>query len=202
MIMDKEIILYHAPNTRSDMVLWGLLESQLKFDYVMVNRNNKEHKSPEFLKINPFGLVPAMQIDGQFVIESLSMLLTIGDLAKVPMAPKLKSPQRASYNQWLLFHAATFSPTLINIIMKRPTDYDWRAILDFITKALREHRAINGNQFTMADIAFITGLGWAKAQGLIPTDYREIHLYIKDGFARHAALEMRRINKDYLSTLE
>ncbi len=200
--MDKKIILYHAPNTRSDMVLWGLLESQLKFDYVMINREAKEHKSPEYLKINPFGLVPAMQIDGQFVIESLAMLLTIGDLSKEPLAPKIKSPQRASYNQWLLFHAASFSPSLVNLIMKRPLDYDWRTILDFITKALRDHRAINGNQFTMADIAFITGLGWAKAQGLIPTEYREIALYIKDGFARPAALEMRKINKEYLSSLE
>ena len=75
-----EIHLYHAPGTRSERV--KLLLDRLGFPYeqTLVDQSTEEHKSEEYLRINPFGVLPGMTVDGVPVVESAAQMLVVADL--------------------------------------------------------------------------------------------------------------------------
>ncbi len=199
--MKNIIKLYHAPNTRGNMVLWALEESGLDYQLKILNLDAKEHKQATYLQINPFGRVPAMQINGENIIESVGMLMTIGDIAKNPLAPKIHDAHRPSYNRWMFFRETVFAPTLGAVMEKKEASYKFNEVLDYIEAPLKNHQNIVSDDFTMADIALIGGLGWAKSMGLIPDNYGHILAYIKSGLSRNAAKKMMQINADYQASL-
>ena len=52
--------LYHfPPSTNSLKVRIALLEKGLEFESVVIDLTKKEQKDPEYLKVHPFGQVPA-----------------------------------------------------------------------------------------------------------------------------------------------
>ena len=63
--------LYHfPPSTNSLKVRIALLEKGLEFESVVIDLTKKEQKDPEYLKIHPFGQVPALDDDGFVVYDS------------------------------------------------------------------------------------------------------------------------------------
>ena len=63
--------LYHfPPSTISLKVRIALLEKGLEFESVFIDLTKKEQKDPEYLKIHPFGQVPALDDDGVVVYDS------------------------------------------------------------------------------------------------------------------------------------
>ena len=63
--------LYHfPPSTNSLKVRIALLEKGLEFESVVIDLTKKEQKDPEYLKIHPFGQVPALDDDGFIVYDS------------------------------------------------------------------------------------------------------------------------------------
>ena len=108
------IKLHYAPKTRSTRPRWLLEELGLPYDLVRINLGEKQHKSAEYMKVHPLGLVPAMEIDGVKLIESTAMVGYLAD--KYPdkaLAPALTSKDRASYWQWLVFATTTVEPSVI-----------------------------------------------------------------------------------------
>ncbi len=63
--------LYHfPPSTNSLKVRIALLEKGLEFESVVIDLTKREQKDPEYLKIHPFGQVPALDDDGFIVYDS------------------------------------------------------------------------------------------------------------------------------------
>ncbi|HAG72982.1 MAG TPA: glutathione S-transferase [Gammaproteobacteria bacterium] len=61
-----------APNPRKVRIF--LAEKGLDYDLVQVDMAKGEHKSPEFLKKNPSGKVPVLELDdGRFLSESIAI---------------------------------------------------------------------------------------------------------------------------------
>src|SRR6266496_2266119 len=58
------------PSTNSRKVRIALLEKGLEFVRVNVDLSKGEQKSPEYLKIHPFGQVPALDDEGFIVYDS------------------------------------------------------------------------------------------------------------------------------------
>jgi len=52
-----------AMSTAVSRVLACLLEKDVQFQLIPVNMAKGEHRSPDFLKLHPFGQVPAFQDD-------------------------------------------------------------------------------------------------------------------------------------------
>jgi len=67
------IRLHHCPQTRSQRVLWMLYELELDFELVG-HAFNKSLRDPAYLALHPAGRVPALEIDGGVVFESLAAL--------------------------------------------------------------------------------------------------------------------------------
>ena len=65
------ITLYHdVPSSNSDRVKIALAEKNLSWEGIRVRLANREQKSPEFLKLNPYGKIPVLVEDGKVLFES------------------------------------------------------------------------------------------------------------------------------------
>lgn len=65
------LVLYHAPHsTCSQKVRMVLHEKAVQFDEVRIDLGKKEQLKPDYLKLNPNGVVPTLVDDGVPIIES------------------------------------------------------------------------------------------------------------------------------------
>ena len=103
--------LYHAPSTAAFVVHWLLIELDLPHELRSLDLDKREQKSPEYLKLNPAGVVPTLMIDGQPICEAAAIAMHLGDLhAERGLAPAPGTPARAAYYQWMFFLANTLQP--------------------------------------------------------------------------------------------
>ena len=68
-----------ARATCTQRVLILLEELDLKYDLKSVDLSKGDHKTPEFMELQPFGKVPAIKYDDRVVFESRSILRKIKD---------------------------------------------------------------------------------------------------------------------------
>src|SRR6185437_387489 len=98
------ITFYCAPSTASLVVHWLLLELSVPFEYRWLDLEKREHKSPEYLKINPAGVVPTLLVDGRPIREAAAIAMYLAEaFPALDLAPPPGTPERASYYQWMFF---------------------------------------------------------------------------------------------------
>jgi glutathione S-transferase len=125
--------LYHAGGSVCSIkVRIGLAEKKLDWDSCLIDLQKGEQFSPEYLRLNPNGVVPTLDHDGFIVIESTIILQYIDALnGDTPLMP-IEIKARTSTLLWLLrcidIHAAintmTFSTVGRQQIMKMKTVQD------------------------------------------------------------------------------
>jgi glutathione S-transferase len=69
-----KLTLYYAPIACSLVPLITLNESGAPFDVHTVLLAKGQQKTPEYLKLNPKGKVPALAIDGEVLTENVAIL--------------------------------------------------------------------------------------------------------------------------------
>ena len=107
--------LYYAPGAASLVVHWLLIELGLDVELRRVDTAAGQQKSPEYLAINPNGVVPTYIEDGRPMFEAAAIAMTLGDRhAAGTLAPAIDAPERAAYNQWM-FHLANAVQPLFRI---------------------------------------------------------------------------------------
>jgi len=71
--------LYSWPHSSGTRVSWALEELDIPYEYIEVDREKQEHRSPRYLAINPHGKVPALVDGEQRLFESAAILLHLGE---------------------------------------------------------------------------------------------------------------------------
>ena len=99
--------LYYSPGACS-LAVHALL-NEVKADYTVEKINLKEKRPDSFLKINPRGAVPVLEIDGQVVREGAAIILTLLEQTKSPLLPQ-SGYERAKALEWLSFANSTLHP--------------------------------------------------------------------------------------------
>jgi glutathione S-transferase len=95
--------LYYSPGAASFVVHWLLIELDLPHELILVDTQNKQQKSADYLKLNPNGLIPTLIIDGKAVYESPALIMHLADVKpEAKLAPAVGTLARAEYYQWLL----------------------------------------------------------------------------------------------------
>lgn len=98
--------LYYAPGAASLLVHWLLLELDMPHALELVDTSTGAQKSPEYLAINPNGVVPTLVLDGVPRFEAAALAMTLADRdPQRRFAPAFDDPRREDYNQWM-FHLA------------------------------------------------------------------------------------------------
>jgi glutathione S-transferase len=103
--------LYYAPGAASFLVHWLLIELEVPHALQLVDTAAKAQKSPEYLALNPNGVVPTLVIDGkpQYEAAALAMLLAERHPG-AGLAPAIDDPCRADYLQWMFNLANMVQP--------------------------------------------------------------------------------------------
>ena len=149
-------------------VLWCLAELDLAYDRIDAGMAFGKNDQPEYLSMNPNGRVPTL-VDGDYVLwESHSIMryvnLAYGQGSSIyPQAPQA----RAAVDRWLDWTLSTLQPVdrpVFWALVRTPAekrdmvaiqkDVDAEALVWRIPEALLgSRRYIDGDQFTIADIA-------------------------------------------------
>ena len=129
--------LYGSPGAASFVVHWLLIETGAPHDYRLLDTAAGEHKRPEYLALNPNGLVPTLVIGGQPVYEAAALVLQLADAHPgANLAPAPGSVKRAQYYQWVLHFANTLQPAFR--IWFYPTEPAGEANAQIAKEAARE----------------------------------------------------------------
>lgn len=106
--------LFYYPSNAS--LAPHLLLEALGAEYVLelVDRNQGAHKSPDYLRLNPNGLIPVL-VDGDLVLyESAAICLHLVDRhPQAGFAPPPGTPARAHFYKWLIWLTNTLQPTIM-----------------------------------------------------------------------------------------
>lgn len=173
------IKLYGYPRTRSARAAWALEEAGAEYEYTAINLQAGEHKKPAFLKINPFGKIPAL-IDGDLILsESAAICTYIAE--KFPAAKLIPSTAqgRAEYFHWLFFvvselEAHLWTAAKHNRLLpedkKVPAviatcEWEFAKAASLLSQHLSQHAYLADNAFSAADIVCVSVLQWAHHAG-------------------------------------
>ena len=69
-----KLTLYYAPIACSLVPLVTLHESGAEFEVQPISLKNGQHKSPEYVRINPKSKVPVLVVDGEALTENVAIL--------------------------------------------------------------------------------------------------------------------------------
>jgi glutathione S-transferase len=110
------IKLHFAPGNASLAVHALLRELGLPFELVRVDREHQAHKSPEYLKLNPNGLIPVLEDGGLVLYETAAICLHLVDThPQAGLAPAVGSVERAHFYKWLIWLTNTVQVRVIDL---------------------------------------------------------------------------------------
>ena len=162
----------HPQSTCTRRVLCVLHEKNIPFDFDVVDLTKGAHKSPEFLKLQPWGQIPVVELDGFKLYESRAIMRYLdGKFGGQKLTPA-KLEDAATMEQELSVEASNITPHLVTIIRERiwiPLFYGGKTneknvedgakalekALGVMNEGLNGKDFVAGSQFTLADVAHL-----------------------------------------------
>ena len=104
-----DLKLFFSPRACSLACHIALEESGLPFTAEAVKIREGQHKTEEYLRVNPWGKIPAMLVDGEVLTEAHAILSYIGDVAPAgkDLLPGDNPLLRARAHEWMNFLSGT-----------------------------------------------------------------------------------------------
>ena len=181
--------LYFIPTTRAVRPRW-LLE-ELGIEYELITVSMEMSRKPEYQQLHPHGKVPVLVDDHITVFESAAICTYLAD--KYPeqgLAPKIDSPARAYYYQWLFYASLTLEapveqymfhilpnlpekvlPTASQTRVTKEEAQQWfTKVCAPLDRLLQNSDYLVKNSFSAADIVTGGVLLWALKLGMLKTE--------------------------------
>lgn len=179
------IKLYSWPHSSGTRVSWALEELGLPYEYVALDGRKGEHRSPEYLAVNPHGKVPAL-VDGELrFFESLAILLHLGTRYGVEknLWPAGRTQARADAVCWTVWAVAELGAYMMQYLyhgLDTPVSYkpedrskaaaeyclsQLNRMFDALEARLQGREYLLGN-FSLADVAAVSLLDVGTRLGL------------------------------------
>ena len=193
---------YGLGQTRSFRCLWALTEAKVTHEFVSLDLGGINHngaKSPEYLKLNPQGKVPALT-DGDFVLtESAAILNYVDTVSEKPFIPT--DPQsRAKYDEIGFFVLSELEQPLWTASkhkfaipkehrvesMFKTAQWEFQKAVNAFSRLATIDEFVLGDSFTFADILVAHTFNWAESFGFdVPAEYSS---YKDRMYSREAAI--------------
>ena len=163
--------LYYSPGACSLSPHIALLEAGLPYDLVKVDlRAKKLDNGDDYLKVNPKGQVPALQLDsGELVTEGPVIVQMIADKAGKDLAPARDSAERYKLLEWLNFVTTelhkNFGPMFAPALNDEAKAFFKDRVMGkfkYLDSQLAGRDYLMGKQFTVVDGYLFTILTWAE----------------------------------------
>ena len=190
--------LFYAPSTCALASRIALEEAGATYELARINFAENEQRSPEFLKVNPKGRVPAMVTDKGVLTETPAILAYIAQAFPAAKLAMLDDPfefaRLQAFNSYLcstvhVNHAhsrrgarwANLQSSFDD--MKSKVSETMAASMRLIELDFFEGPWVMGEQYTVADAYLFTIESWLKGDGVEIADFP----IIKDHFERMQA---------------
>ena len=212
------IDLYTTPTSNGRKIPIALEELGLPYNAIKVDLTTGQHKTPEYLQINPNGKIPAL-VDpegpgGQkmTVFESAAILVYLAEKfgAFLPKA----GAGRAECLSWLFWqmgatpflgggfgHFYAYAPSKLEYPINRFA-MEVKRQLDVLDRNLAERRYMIGGEYTIADMAIWPWYGglvlnnlYEAAEFLAVDSYTNLVRWARDIAERPAVQRGRRVNR-------
>ncbi|HJV43672.1 glutathione S-transferase family protein [Caulobacter sp.] len=104
-------MLYGSPSTAGTAIHWLLLELGVPFELRLLDFDKGEHKTADYLALNPDGVVPTLIVDGAPVTQMAGIATLLAERhPQAGFAPPPGSPERADYLSLSFWLANSFQP--------------------------------------------------------------------------------------------
>jgi glutathione S-transferase len=170
-----------APNPRRVRVF--LAEKGIQVPLEQVNLGTADNRKPEFLKKNPMGGVPVLELDdGTFIAESVAICRYFEDLHPEPDLMGKDAKEKAVIEMWnrrmefevLQMTAGSFRNTSEFFKGRIPQVPEYGEIcknaavkrLEWLDGELANRKFIAGNRYTIADITAMVGIDFGRTTGI------------------------------------
>lgn len=160
--------LYWSPRSRSFTALWLMEETGQPYERILTDISTGAQKSPDYLKINPMGKVPALTDGDVSMAESAAICAYVAErYPEAKLAPSLGDVRRAKYLQWLFFAPSCIEPAILQAHTKLEIpamSAAWGSTtqtFDVLDQALEKGPWLLGENFSAADIAIGAGMNFA-----------------------------------------
>jgi len=142
-----------------------LEECGLQYETIPLDMSKKEHKSEEYLKINPNGKVPTL-IDGHYVIwESAAINYYLAQKYKPELLGSTPE-EKGHVEQWNIWSMVEFQPPMVDLLIQMvfvPEPRRDTAVIEkskvripeklaLLDQALEGKEYITGSQFLLSDL--------------------------------------------------
>jgi len=196
------LTIFGSPRSRAMRTLWMAEELGVDYQHVPISWDDPWLKTPEFLRLNPAGAVPAIDHDGFGLGESLAINLylakTFGSTGSAPLYPG-DARSEAEVWRWTLYAQAHLEPW-VRRDGGRPV-YEG-ALAEFALAeahtALRQLDAyltrrewLVGDYFTVADFNVACVLSPSRTGPLDMTDHQPTMAWLSRCYGRPAAAAAR-----------
>jgi glutathione S-transferase len=186
--------LYYSPGTASLCVHWMLIELGEPHELVKVDIEKGEHRQPEYLKLNPGGVVPTLVIDGVPLGESAALCMALAERhPQAGFAPAAGHAQRATYLSWMFFLSNTLQTAYHNWFypdqpagqgaveaVKASARRRIEASLERVNRRVADSGAyVLGDRVTAADFVTTMLMRWSRNMPKPATDWPAIAGYVK-----------------------
>ena len=105
--------LYYNPKSRAAIAKWMLDECGADYEIVPIDFTKREHKTPEFLKINPAGKLPALVDGDSKIFEGAAICLYLAEkFPEAKLAPKIGAPERGRYLSLMVYSTSQLEPAM------------------------------------------------------------------------------------------
>ena len=170
-----------APNPRRVRVF--LAEKGLQVPFEQVNLGTADNRKPDFLKINPMGGVPVLQLDdGTYIAESVAICRYFEDQKPEPNLMGKDAKEKGVIEMWnrrmefeiLMMTAGSFRNTSDFFKGRIPQVPEYGQVckeaalkrFEWLDSELASRKFIAGDRYTIADITALIGVDFGRTTGI------------------------------------
>ncbi len=170
------IALYYTHGTRSLRPRWVLEELGLPYELRLIDLFQGEGNSAAYRRVHPHGAVPAMEIDGEVMIESCAMCHWLSEsYPEAQLAPPPgDTAARRAYTQWVFYVPGTLEPLAFQILLHGAilpqaqrvigmvpwATGRYKGVLEVLERTLTGREYLAGDNFSTADLLLGSTLLW------------------------------------------
>jgi len=177
----RMLTLYYAPNTCALASHLALEYSGAPYETVRLDFGKQQQRSPEYLKLNPKGRVPALVTDSGILTETPALLLFIAQsFPKAGLAPLDDAFLLAKVNEFNSYLCSTVHVAHAHRVrgarwvddepaieaMKKKVPQNMGDCFELIERDMLRGPWVLGERFSICDLYLFTLSGWLKGDGV------------------------------------
>ena len=171
----SDIIFYHNPMSRGQIIRWMLEEVGAPYDTEILDYASSM-KDEGYRAINPMMKVPAISHNGKIVTECAAICAYLADVfPESGLGPR--ENEKADYYRWLFFAAGPLEQAVTNNVAGFTAKEEQQRMFgyghyDLAVNTLADHLSRNdyicGARFTAADVYVGSAVMWGTQFGILP----------------------------------